>query len=555
MKFFKKLLIYLAFILGGLLVIALCIFAFMYFAPNNPVLGLEYVLYSENNTNTYNLKTDPSVSGVKAVEIITEMSDIYIYPNNNSDEIVVKQNQNFSGLVKAINGNLTVDTNLKIKSFEENTNEFKTFSVISDEPSGWVSKKKSYIAIFIPNNLSIDTIYAKSNSGNIYYTSHNEEEAKLQCVNLYLQTSNSGVVDISNKEKIANYYLSTGSGKVKFSEVNLIGADRIKFSTKSGSLTMANVDKNATLTLTEGLYINSNDKRYGPNIIVNKLLGNLYVDAQNGNYEIGQIGDKGVNKTVAMNIKKSKIYFGTVYGQISLLSDTTVSQNDVTINNLIYPDGETSILETGKGNATINTLDAHLAVDSTKGNINIKNASVESDIYTYSTSGNIYISYDYMEDYDNGDTDLKVITETGNINLVNVSCLLEVKVRSSSAKSSLNVTFSNVAYKLNNKNVIDGYNRKIKIKAVGLSDSLQFRIASTKKVDFLSVLTGGEILDSTDGDYLLEFSGYEDYSRCYRIGYSKNDDTYKERNYNTWGVLCIRTTNQTTLETQTKVTK
>ena len=50
MKAFKKFLIYLACIVGIILLVVLFGFAILYFAPGTSILGYEYVLYNKNIT-------------------------------------------------------------------------------------------------------------------------------------------------------------------------------------------------------------------------------------------------------------------------------------------------------------------------------------------------------------------------------------------------------------------------------------------------------------------------------------------------------------------------
>ena len=72
MKAWKKLLIYLAFILGILLVVVLICFAIMFFSPGTSILGYEYVLYNKKEVKEYTIATYPSISQMQAIEIITE---------------------------------------------------------------------------------------------------------------------------------------------------------------------------------------------------------------------------------------------------------------------------------------------------------------------------------------------------------------------------------------------------------------------------------------------------------------------------------------------------
>ena len=174
MKLFKKFLIWLAIALGILLACFLGIFAYMYFAPGNSVLGYEYVLTNDKTTKTYNNSTELSVGSINALEILTTSCDIYIFPNTESGELKIERNLNFSGLAKSVNAKLKVNESIDKRSFEEKETQFSTFRVVVNEPTGWVSSNKSYIVVRVPTNININTIYAKSDGGNVYYNSNNE---------------------------------------------------------------------------------------------------------------------------------------------------------------------------------------------------------------------------------------------------------------------------------------------------------------------------------------------------------------------------------------------
>ena len=100
-SFFKKFFIYLAFIIGILLVAVLGCLAFMYFAPGTSVLGYEYVLYTNKTKDSYT-----SISGIQAIEIVTGKTDVYIKPNKTSNEILVSHSEGLSGFCKSLNSEL-----------------------------------------------------------------------------------------------------------------------------------------------------------------------------------------------------------------------------------------------------------------------------------------------------------------------------------------------------------------------------------------------------------------------------------------------------------------
>lgn len=564
MKVLKKILIYLAFIIGIVVVAALICFAVMFFVPGTSILGYEYVLYNDKTTTEY-ATTDPLVSGVQALEIITEATDIYVIPNAGSNMLKVYHEQGLSGYAKSINADLNIEIKTKNTSFEESLTTYKTFSINIDEPNGWIAKSRANIYVYVPSTLSLNTIYARSTSGNVHYISENtievkDEETKevtevsatLRCTNLYLKTGEYGKLDIDNKYDISNYYLKTGHGNAQFTNVQSISANTIKFETLTGLLNVTNTAKDATLNLTNKLEIESYDDYTGPRININKLNGNLVVNANNGSYTINTIGSFGMPKTVAMTLNQAYINFGTVYAHVSILGEGSDVENNITITRLDY-DLKTNAIECGNGNTTIHNLNGNVSVDSTSGNINIKNATIESNIYTYSTSGSVNVKY-VASEADNEATKLTILTRTGNVNLENISCSLELQVLSNSANSKVNIVFTSIATV---DNIINARNRKVNITLKGDGPEFQHRIVSTKAVIKADDVPGGEVSteydadNSINDDYLLKYEQYKDYNYGYRIGYTKKIRTqqeildgvppshYESRDYDLTGKLLI----------------
>ncbi|MBQ3214249.1 MAG: DUF4097 family beta strand repeat protein [Clostridia bacterium] len=568
MKAWKKILIYLAFIIGILLALVLICFAVMYFSPGTSILGYEYILYNKKVTNEYTISSIPSISGIQAVEIITEESDIYIYPNTQENVLKVYHNQGLSGFVKSVNADLNMDISIQTKSFEESLVSYKTFCLNLNEPNGWVAKSNAAVYVYLPNNISPSTVYARSNSGNIYYVSENIEEIEvegqkqtkthtLNCTNLYMKTGNYGKLSIDNKHNISNYYLKTSRGKVSFYDVTAISANTVKFETDSGLFDLRNANGDAKLTLSNKLEIRSYGDYAGPSVYINKLVGDLYVDADNGLYNIGTVGSYGVYKKVAMTINSSKINIGTVYGEVSILGQGNNISNEIYVGNHYYDPEHisiTSVYENGSAPVTIENLDAHASFDSTSGSINIKTATNKSNIYAYSNSGSISVKYVSSEE-DHPETKLTILTKTGNVNLNNVSCLFEVHVLENSSSSSLNIVLDAVAYKQESgvvyDNIINAKNRKVNLTLEGVSDNLQFRIVSTNEVKIAEGTVGQNISYKYDADgvvnndYLLETPGYEDFGYCYRIGYNKGNENYNSNAFDKWGKLLITTSNNT----------
>ena len=556
MKALKTILIYLAFILGILLVIALSIIAFMYFSPGSSVFGFKYVRCDNKLEYIYNNTTELSVENVEAIEITVNNSDIYIYPNKESSDLKIAHIQQFSGFCKAVNSTLSVNNEVVYKQFEEDNSELKTFRTVVKEPTGWINKNNSSVAVYVPSSLLIDTIYLKSTGGNIYYVSA-DETSLLNCNDLYLKTSNKGNISIQNEEPISNYYLQTQYGNVNFTNASLLEASQIKFDTYSGAFSYVNATGNATIQLSKALTINSADNKSGPRIYINKLNADFYVNSNKGIFSINEISTAGVYRTIAMTLNQAEINFGKVYGVVSLYSADGKLHNKVNISQLIYPNA-THILEVGEGNVNINYLSGNIAIDATEGNINISEVTTSSDVYAFTTSGNIYVKYVESEE-ESKDTYLKVITETGNVNLHNISVSLDIKVLKNSSNKEMNLFFTAVTGVDNKIFVRD---RVVNLSILGLSDSLQFRIVSTSKVDLVGAIAGTEVSTEFDSnnvrnnDYLLGLNAYNSYSYGYRIGYIKDlnpGSNYSTNAFESWGKLLIQSSNYISITAKNQI--
>jgi len=545
MKAFKKLLLYFFIIIGIVVVAVLVGLGYMYFSPGSSLLGYEYIVYNDKAEETYSAS---SYSNVEALEVISTQSDIYIYASDDVDQIKVVNNQGLNGFVKSINASLNLEVKNENKSFEESLTEYDTLSIILSEPTGLVAKSNSYLNIYVPSSLNLSTIYIKSQTGNISYNSSTKEEGteEISCSTLYLKTGDSGKIDINNDKPISNYYLKTDFGSVKFNNVSSLSLNTIKFETQQGTFDFTNKDNNANLSVSNTFLVKSSDSNVGPTIKVNKLNGNLKVEALNGYYAINEIGNYGDYKTIAMTLNKSTISFGTVYAFVSILSDGENVANYVNIDNLYYT-AQTNIFECGDGSIKINNLDGDASFDLLNGNINLNSVSITSDVYIYTNNGNVNVNY-ISSTADNSDTNLTIITKTGNIDLTNLSCSFDIEILENSSDKHVNIVFTAVAF---NDNIIDAKNRKVNLTLKGVSDSLQFRIVSTHDVYIYGDTVGKEIKEREDSsinnDYLLNVNPYSNYTKCYRIGYTKEGTSYTTNAFDMWGKLLIKTDDSITV--------
>lgn len=569
MKALKKFFIYLGLIIAVLVAVVLIIFAVMYFAPGTSILGYEYVLYNKRDTRTFTTSSYPSISSVQAVQVVTESTNIYIMPNKVDGELKIVHIQGLSGYAKSINSKLEVKTKVENKSFEESLTSYRTFVIEIEEPNGWIAKSNAAIYVYIPTNLTTNTIYAKSIGGDIEYISEktyeneNDEEftKTLKCTNLYMKTSDYGCLEIDNEQTISNYYLQTKYGKVQFSNVTNLSANTVKFETYTGNFNLTNPNGNATLTLTDKLHIISNEKYTGAYIRINVLNANLLATGNNGTFKIDRISSTGKNKNIALTMNKCNVDFGEVYGHVSIIGEGSDIKNTVTIKNL-YEQPQTNVIESGSGNVYIENLKCSAAIDATSGNVTIAAATEsKSSVYVYTTTGSINVNYvktDELPQDDHPDVKVTAITKTGDINLKNVSGLLQVEVLNDSASSKLNISFKAIAYAKDSnedlvENVINARNRTVNIVLKGSSDALQSRIVSTSKVNdakggvLQSVSREYESAEDKNKDYILNL--YEGYQYGYRVYYKKNDANYNAGNFSNWGIILINTTASSSVDT------
>lgn len=537
-KRLKKFFIYFGIILAVLISVVIICFAVLYFSPGTPVLGFEYVSYNKKYEKVFN-----NIEGVKCFEISTRATDINIFPNS-ENEIKIVHNQGFSGFTKEINSNLTLIDEIKMQSFEEDATEYKTFSIKIDEPIGLISKNNAYINIYLPQSLSFTTISARATSGNINYSTFFKNDKKedvastLQTANLYLKTSDNGKVNIKNDQAISNYYLKTGYSQLTFEGVSNLTANKIQFETDDGTFSFVNSSSSATLTLNDFLVKASGS----PYITINNLLSNLKVEAESGLYKIDRIGSPESPKKVALTVNKAEINFGSVNGFVSILGKNGDLKNTINIGEL-KNSNNTNAFESGAGNVFVNLLDGHASFNSSSGNIKVNTIKKLKNVYAYSVSGNIDLNYEYDEKPDNN-SKVSVFTHTGNVNLTNLSCFVNINVLEDSANAKINLTFFSIAFIFDSEkeNIINARNREVNI---ALNKSLPNRIASTGKVSISRNTAGAQIME-TDDDSLSKDKNkerYKNYTNNFRICYDKTGEIYNNKGYVSVGKILINAPN------------
>lgn len=504
----KSLIISLLFCFGLFFVVVIGCIAIMFLSPGTEILGFQYVNYTTPLTKIYTNSTN-SISSVKAVKILTDCSSINVTAGEEASQISVLYNRKIYGFVKSENSQIVFsDKIISSFSFEQDDlpGLYKTFVLNITEPEGWVSYDESSLNISLPSNISFEVIYLSSKKGNITYSS--SSTASLSTENLHL-TSGDGNLTIATTQPIDNYYLKTNQGNVNFSSPPP-AAQKVKFESNGGSLNLTNANKNATLTLSQELFITGN-----ATVAIDILNADLEIHSTGGRFSFGQIGNSSNEKRVKINAASTTFNFGKIYGLFTLSGNLTESNNNLSLSKLVNSSENNVNINTGKGNVIIEEVNSpSLSISTTSGNISVRKISISTTVRAYSTSGNISLSY-VESSFRQPNTSVKVFTKTGSVSLANISGFFQVEVMENSAFSRLDISLCAICYDSASQeiNLIKAKNRNVLLSFKGYEDDLICRILSKEQVDFPDEIISQ--INPSDYDYISN----ESYPYEYRVGY------------------------------------
>lgn len=510
----KSFIISLLVFLGSLIAIVVISFCVMFLFPSTEILGYQYISYTEPMTRTYTASSGVSLSNVNAVKIITDCSAISVNAGQTDSQITLNYNRNIYGIVRSENAEIVFsDCVIGNCTFEEDetAGTYRTMIINITEPSGFVSSSESIVQVYLPSNISFEVVYLSSEKGNITYNSTSLEK-NITASNLYLMSSG-GDISIANTQICDNYYLKTSDGKVNFNSSS-ISANKVKFESKNGSLNLTNASNDATITTTEGMYINSTGNVF---VCVNILNGDLNISAESGTFSFDTIGSISSEKVVSVYSAESTLKFGTVYGTLNIFGKNNVASNTVTVSKLVNNSDNIDSISSGSGSVLIEEIDSPvISISSTSGNMYLQKVSTATSVYAYSTSGIISISYIESSSCV-PETSVKVFSKTGSISLNNISGFFEVEVLENSSFSRLDIVLSAVCYEAGSDetNNIFAKNRNVNLTLKGFMNDLICRILSMQEVLFVDSSTTQ--VNEDDLDYILNY--YTDYNFEYRVGY------------------------------------
>ena len=550
----KRFFIYLFVLIAIFVACILVCFAIMYFSPGTEILGYQYVLYNQQLTKSIT-PTELSSESVNSIKLTSTSGNITIRPNGQSENIEIIYNQSVSGITKSINAEYAFDYDFQQESYEENDLTYSSVIINIAEPTGWTVNSSSNITVLIPSDSSYSVIFAQSGTGNINYLesiSNEDEVLSITTSNLYLYTGSYGNIAINTSSlsgelisQIDNYNLKTENGEVTLNST-YISADNFNFKTNSGRFNYSNSNSDATLYLTDGLNIEASGN---PIININKIDGNINIVSNEGSFSFNNLGSVDKQNTYLLNFTKANFTATNVYGFISLLGNGGDLENNIKISSLSNSYENTNVFNIGKGSLVINNLIGDTSISSTSGRIEINNIDIYTSIYAYSDSGEINVNYN-AHPFSVDNTDINIFSNTGNINLSNISGRLKIDVLKNSASASLNIVFSAISKQNveDFENIIEAKDRNVSITLRGVTNDFRFRVLSTSNIQFSDNIRGiSSRIESNDNDSLLGEDKYSKYLNEYRIGYEKGLASAEIERF---GRLLINTTNNIFLYAQ-----
>ncbi len=545
----KKIFIYFLFLLAVPIVLACVFFAVLYFAPGSIILGYKYVNFEEVVVQSFK-QSDLSVKLVNSIRLIGNKAKIVVVPNTESEDVVVVYQQKVSGFTRENSIDANINFDYSVVYYEDHTEEYpsgcKGLLCTVIEPTGLFVSSGSTVYLKLPESYNLPILYCSS-SQDISYTAKTikkvedvETTYKTNIGGVYFATQGSAKITF-NCDSGSKLNFKTENGNVEFAS-NTFSGEKIKFDTKTGQFKFA-TSGNTSLTLTDKLEILSYDDK-GAKLNLDVLDGNLTVNSTSGEYKINTIGSSEAQKSVILNSTNSKFEFGTVNGFVSLQNNGDERANSfkaITINNTT---SQSNSFEVGKGYVNIEELIGNSRLISSSGKLYIAKIEKNSSVYAFSDTGTIDLTYE-SSNVPIKETAVNVFSKTGNVNLYNISGLLDVEILSSSKDSTLNIVFTAICNDNSGikDNIIDAKDRDVEVTLKGFSDYFKFRFLTTVEPTFSDIFKDSQYPPTriTSGsEYLLGQEVYKGYSYQYRCNYG---DGVSQTVYNTYAKLLISTTN------------
>lgn len=360
-KVLKRIFVYLGVAIISLVATVVLCAGFLFFYRDGNIFGFQYI----SRKDVIYASVEQNLSATEKIEI-----------NGNNFDITVQCSSTAKNLRGAMRNNVFGYTTKK-KASANFTLEYKAdekravFTV--QEPSGWLSKNKSYIVVIIPEDVALNrcSISVSSNKGNITINGDELLEAGEISVK-----SSKGDVEIKNSKLTNNVRFDVGSGDFKIDETcSSDGKINVISSVNSGRVLLNKIDS-------EKLEIDKCE--------VEKLVkGEIYLLKANELYSANNI--QGGGKIIVKDIVSAKFASQDTDVSIENISGTVMSVlelsgvGDVKIVGakcdlkIIAHNGKVVVenpfktvnVTSDDGNITINNATFYVSVSSGGGNINV----------------------------------------------------------------------------------------------------------------------------------------------------------------------------------------
>ena len=392
-KAFKVIFIYLGVIILALLATVVFCAGFLFFYREGNIFGIQYISTKE----VIYAKENEDMSGIQAIEVYSESYEVRIGIVEGVENLIGAMNNEVFGYTKKAKAH----TSFKLE-YNEDT---KTAVFSSQQPKGWLNKKKSFIQIAIPESWAdkeFDLII-KTEKADISVLG-----TDLLSVDNLVIDSNKGEASVSNLNIAKGIDVNIGSGLVYLDSTcsTTNGIDAV-INVGSGTINFAKVD-------TQKFSFGTVEIRR----IVKGKIGIIKAEEliTNGNINGGgkiEVGEVGVVNFESLDTDIAVKTINGVQGSNSAKSIITITgYGDV------FVETSKSNLEVNgyNGNINVNTITESAVLMSNQGDIAVYNAIKAIGVNT--EYGDIYVNFvnsNAVYTPENGIKAIEATTKNGHI--------------------------------------------------------------------------------------------------------------------------------------------
>lgn len=426
MKIIKGILTYTLLLLGGAAILAVLLIGCMFMFPNFSVFGWKVMFYS--NQTSANAFSDELVRGKEyTVEIDAKLHDVYIRQfSDDTNKINVVKVDDMFGLYNTE----------KLEKYNTNVSITQTaagYKIETGVIEGAIIPRKSYINVYVPNGSAYNFVI-RTTEGDIYIDGKTSAEnvSALNVKGLDITTVNGDFSWSNVKTTIVKSVYDATNATAANSVVGSINTEETGYN-KNNYMRFVYLNKlNATTKY--GKFDFSLNYTDANNYIVTTMTSaKASIENWNSNFDFDNVDS---NDTIISNLRKvaqedttaSEYFLKATRGEfkfdnivakgLSVIGDDVLinAKNIITLKDFNFnaPNGffeieslnsKLSTIVTNNINVVLEKAQGELAITTTYGNINIKNATKNTTLK--STNGNITV--------DNATGNLSAISKHGDI--------------------------------------------------------------------------------------------------------------------------------------------